>query len=182
MYFKILNSSSVSINVFFKIFIDSFLINGFCKIQSENVRWDRIKVEPALKSEKITLMKRITSVYGVLSEICDPRKGFQFDIYPAKGGSIKRLYIRGIPDSFVFFDSADNVTLKETVQSIEKLFLTEIGTKDCSFQFVTLSKADIRGIEFVTAAEAARLHVFSGKQSKKLNKKTSSYVQVPLYK
>lgn len=67
LYFKILTSSDISIESFFQIFIKTFLTNGFCKIQSENIRWDKLKVESALKTEKTVLIKHVKNIYGNMS-------------------------------------------------------------------------------------------------------------------
>lgn len=76
-YFKIVTLNSPPISLFFKIFRESFLIEGFCKIQNETIRWDKVKVESALKAEKIVLIRHLKSVYGKLNEVCDPNKGSQ---------------------------------------------------------------------------------------------------------
>lgn len=122
LYFKIMTASDVSIETFFKMFISSFLTEGFCQIQSQNIRWDKIKVEAALKTERSVLIKHVKSIYGNMTDIFDLNKGFQLDLFPAKGSSVKRLYLRSTPDSLAFFDSPEHPDLNDSVIKIEKLY------------------------------------------------------------
>lgn len=167
-------NDNVSIQTCFDFLVQVFLTSGFCEIQSQNTRYEGLKLESGLKTDPISLFKHLKGIYGILNVFSDGAKGFQFDLYPSKSSSRKRFYVRGVPDTLQLFDSPspNNEELKKSITEIEKSFINTLtNSKGLTLKYVVLTPVEAVGYDVISAAVATRLYTFKTKTKSKSKKK-----------
>lgn len=153
------------------------------KIQSTVIRWNSIKIESKSTSTSSSFVYPLNGVYGEIDTICDTLKGFQIDLVPSKGSATKRFYVRGVPDVLNFFDHKSNPELFLSVQSIERMFIDNLGSasfvidqeieiqEGYTFRCVVPSTTDLQGYETIGSSNAIKLHLFKKREISVKHKK-----------
>lgn len=128
-----------TIDQFITQFNQSFLTEGFTRIQSTNVRWNSLKITvlQSKNGRKIAYLKPLKAVYGVAPGYSNSTHGFLFSLTPLLEGPASRFYVRGVVQDIAFFDQPDNKSgLLEHVTKIEELFIKPFVLTGSNMSFI----------------------------------------------